>query len=154
MSWRHRNFAPYVSVAERKRKGLAKAKKKIGKGNSLKPITTSKRKIATTFWGLAWCDHFEKYSDYANRLPRGRTYARNGSIAHLDIKSGMITAMVCGSDLYQIKIRIDKLPNKTLNRICEQWTSSVHSVIDLMLGKLPDAVIESLTGPKSGMFPQ
>jgi uncharacterized Zn finger protein len=154
MNWRYGGFAPYVSVGKRKSQGLAKAKKRIGKGNSLKPINISGRKIATTFWGQSWCKHFETYSDFSNRLPRGRTYARNGSIAHLEISSGVITAMVCGSDLYLITIRIDSLPKKAWRKLCDQCITSVHSVIDLMLGKLPDTVIESLTAPESGLFPK
>jgi uncharacterized Zn finger protein len=154
MNWRYGGFAPYVPVGKRKSQGLAKAKKRLGKGKSLEPINISGRKIATTFWGQSWCKHFETYSDFSNRLPRGRTYARNGSIAHLEITSGLITAMVCGSDLYLIKIRIDSLPTKAWRKLCDQSTASVHSVIDLMLGKLPDTVIESLTAPESGLFPK
>ena len=159
MSWRYREssysqWAPYVPVAQRKKRGAAKAKKRLGKGESLAPIKISGRKIATTFWGVQWCEYMEGYSDYANRLPRGRTYARNGSIAHLRIKSGEITAMVCGSDLYSITIKIEKLPTKRWKQLCSQCASSIHSVIDLMRGKLSDRVIERLTDPDQGMFPK
>ena len=44
--------------------------------------------------------------DYANRLPRGRTYVRNGSVVHLDIRSGEIEATVSGSELYRVNISI------------------------------------------------
>jgi uncharacterized Zn finger protein len=71
----------------------------------------------------------------------------------LDIQAGLITAMVCGSDLYRIAIRIDALPKKAWSQLRDRCTQSVHSVIDLMLGKLPETVIESLTAPESGMFP-
>jgi non-specific serine/threonine protein kinase len=59
------------------------------------------RTIARTFWGKAWCDNLESYMDYANRLPRGRTYVRNGSVVHLDIRPGEIEATVSGSELYR-----------------------------------------------------
>ncbi len=152
MNWGY-DYRPYVPVAQRKRNGIAQAKKKIGKGKQLQPIEISGSKIAKTFWGKSWCDHFETYSDFSNRLPRGRTYAKNGSIAHLEITSGKITAMVCGSNLYQITINIDALSKKAWKHICDRCTTSVHSVIDLMLGKLPDSVIMALTDPKSGLFP-
>jgi hypothetical protein len=47
---------------------------------SLSPIELQGRTIASTFWGKAWCTNLEAYSDYANRLPRGRSYVRNGSV--------------------------------------------------------------------------
>ncbi|MEZ6055843.1 MAG: SWIM zinc finger family protein [Planctomycetaceae bacterium] len=153
MGWGY-EWAPYVSVAQRKRNGVAEATKIIGKGNSLKPIKITGRKMATTFWGAGWCSHIEKMGDYANRLPRGRTYARNGSIVHLEITTGQIFAMVAGSELYQIKIQIDPLPKKTWKQLCGTCAKSVRSVIDLMRGKLPDEVITTLTDPKTGMFPK
>jgi len=82
MAW-YGEFRPYVPVAERRRMGQREAKKRMKKGQTLAPVATAGRKIATTFWGAAWCDHLESHSDYANRLPRGRTYVRNGSVIHL-----------------------------------------------------------------------
>ena len=65
------------------------------------PVLLAGRKIASTFWGKAWCDNLEAYSDYANRLPRGRTYVRNGSVVDLQISRGKVTARVSGSELIQ-----------------------------------------------------
>ncbi|MEZ6148524.1 MAG: SWIM zinc finger family protein [Pirellulaceae bacterium] len=146
-------YPEYVPVGVRRIQGIAKAQKKIGKGKSLQPVTITGTKIATTFWGKGWCKHFETYSDFSNRLPRGRTYARNGSIAHLEITSGHISAFVCGSDLYKIEIEITPLPPNVWKQLCENCTASVTSVIDLMRGRLPDDVVTALTDPKNGMFP-
>jgi len=132
---------------------MKKALKRMEKGESLQGIEIKARKITTTFWGNSWCQHLEKYSDYANRLPRGRTYARNGSIADLRITKGKITAMVCGSSLYDITITIDALPAATWKSICRDCSTSIHSLMDLMRGKLGDEVIRRITEPTSGMFP-
>lgn len=152
MSW-YQEWAPYIPVAQRKAQGIQKAKKRLKKGETLSPIRITGNKIATTFWGIGWCEHLEKYSDFSNRLPRGRTYARNGSIADLRISKGKITAMVCGSDLYQITITITELSSKKWRQICAESANSIHSIIDLMRGKLGDDVIRRLTDPKQGMFP-
>ena len=72
------------------------------KGQTLSPVVIDGRNIAKTFWGKAWCDNLERYSDYANRLPRGRTYVRNGSVVDLQIAPGAVTALVSGSDLYEV----------------------------------------------------
>ncbi|TWU10225.1 hypothetical protein [Allorhodopirellula heiligendammensis] len=152
MSW-YGGFAPYVPVAQRLARGNKAAAKRIKKGQSLQPLNISGTRIATTFWGKSWCTHLEKYSDYSNRLPRGRTYARNGSVADLRITRGQITAMVCGSSLYDITIKITPLADTDWKAICRDCSASIHSLIDLMRGKLGDDVIRRMTDPKRGMFP-
>ncbi len=152
MSW-HRGWAPYVPVAQRKARGLATAKRQLKKGEALSPINITGRSIATTFWGQAWCDHLEEFSDYENRLPRGRTLAKNGSIADLRISNGKVEALVCGSELYRIKVVIKTIAQARWQQICNNCGSSIHSIIDLMRGKLSSDVIARLTDANSGMFP-
>ena len=108
MSWNYYGFRPYVSVAERRRKTEQQMAKLAKKGKVIRPVQIEGRTIARTFWGKAWCDNLESYMDYANRLPRGRTYVRNGSVVHLDIRSGEIEATVSGSELYQVRIKIGR----------------------------------------------
>jgi len=152
MSW-DRGWAPYVPVAQRKARGLAAAKRQLKKGEALSPINITGRSIATTFWGQAWCDHLEEFSDYENRLPRGRTLAKNGSIADLRISNGKVEALVCGSELYRIKVVIKTIAQARWKQICNSCGSSIHSIIDLMRGKLSSDVITRLTDADSGMFP-
>src|SRR5271166_1582884 len=112
MSWGFQ-WRPYVPVAVRRAKAareLAKLAKKSGRAAS--PVVLDGRKIASTFWGKAWCDNLEAYSDYENRLPRGRTYVRNGSVVDLQIGKGKVTALVSGSELYTVNITIAPLPEK------------------------------------------
>ena len=155
MGW-SRDWGPYVSVAKRRAdaaKELAKLDKS-SKGKSRSPVKISTRKMAVTFWGEAWCDNLENYSDYSNRLPRGKAYARNGSILDLQIEKGTITAMVSGSSLYRIKIEISTIQAKHWNEIKSECAQSIHSIMDLLRGKLSDSVMICLTAPKTGMFPQ
>ena len=93
-------WAPYVPVAERRRKAMKKMDALRKKGVDIQPVTIKGRKIASSFWGEAWCEHLESFSDFENRLPRGRTYVRNGSVCHLGIAKGQIEAKVSGSELY------------------------------------------------------
>lgn len=156
MGW-DRGWAPYVSVAQRRAQALrelAKLDKKGGKsGKARSPVRIEGRKMATTFWGEAWCDNLESYSDYSNRLPRGRTYARNGSILDLQIEQGNITALVSGSSLYKIKIQIKTLAPKLWKSIKADCAASIHSMMDLLRGKLSTDVLQRLTQPKTGLFP-
>ncbi len=146
-------WAPYVSVAKRRANAAREANKLAKKGQELRPIRISSRAIANSFWGIAWCNNLEIYADWANRMPRGRTYARNGSIVDLQIRSGEISSIVSGSSLYKIKISIDKLEMKKWKAIRTDCAQQVGSLLDLMRGKLPEAVLKRLTDPKTGMFP-
>ena len=103
MSWGFQ-WRPYVPVAKRKANAKAYALKVAKKEKrALAPVELTGRSIAASFWGKAWCDNLARYSDYANRLPRGRTYVRNGSVIDLHIGAGHISAQVMGSDLYRIQ---------------------------------------------------
>src|SRR5271157_476485 len=111
MAWRgygygggYGDWAPYVPVAERRRKAMKKMDALRKKGVDIQPVTIEGRKIARSFWGEAWCEHLESFSDFENRLPRGRTYVRNGSVCHLAIDKGKIEAKVSGSELYNLRI--------------------------------------------------
>src|SRR5437899_7458919 len=84
-------------MAERKLQAQRKIQQLRKKGHAVSPVNIQGRAIATTFWGKAWCENLERYSDFANRLPRGRTYARNGSVIDLQIDPGEVQALVNGS---------------------------------------------------------
>ncbi|MGO8697059.1 MAG: SWIM zinc finger family protein [Limisphaerales bacterium] len=152
MSWY--SFGPYVSVGERRASAareLAKLTKKTGQKTS--PVALEGRKIARTFWGKAWCDNLEAYSDYANRLPRGRTYVRNGSVVDLQISQGKVTARVSGSSLYKIGIKIKPLASSLWKSIQTECVGKIDSLIELLQGKLSSSVMQIVTRPERGLFP-
>jgi len=111
------------------------------------------RKIASTFWGKAWCDNLEAYSDFANRLPRGRTYVRNGSVVHLEVSQGKVTARVSGSSLYKIEIKIKPLAPSLWKSIQTECAGKIDSLIELLQGKLSSSVMQIVTRPERGLFP-
>ena len=152
-SYDYYGFAPYVPVAQR-RANAAKETAKLAKaGKTITPIQLAGRKIVTTFWGNAWCDNLEAYSDFANRLPRGRTYVRNGSVVHLEIRKGEIEALVSGSSLYKITIAITPVANAKWQDLCQACAGGIGSLVELLQGKLSDRVMEVITRRDSGLFP-
>lgn len=151
MSWH--GYKPYVSVAERKANALLEMEKLRKQGREIKPVQIKGRKIARNFWGEAWCDHLESFSDYENRLPRGRTYARNGSVCHLDIQQGAVAAYVAGSDLYKVKVSINQLPKKKWQTVKQSCINQISSLLDLLQGKIPENVLETVTNQTEGLFP-
>jgi len=147
------SYPPYVPVAKRREKALKKMEKLRKKGIDIHPINIEGRKIANTFWGQSWCEHLEGFNDYENRLPRGRTYVRNGSVCHLEIKKGEINAMVNGSELYKVNIKIKKLSSKKWADVKKCCSGKIGSLIDLLQGRLSDNVMEVVTEPSKGLFP-
>jgi len=149
----HYGWRPYVTVAERQAKALRKMKKLKKKGLNVQPVIIEKRKIAKTFWGKAWCEHIESFSDYENRLPRGRSYVRNGSVCHLEIEKGKISAMVAGSSLYKIEIIIAALPVKKWKSIKTKCSGQIGSLLELLGGELSDDVMNAVCHQQKGLFP-
>ena len=151
MSWY--SFRPYVSAAERRRRAAKAAQKMSKGGRKLAPVEISGRAIATTFWGMAWCDNLESYSDFANRLPRGRTYARNGSVIDLQIESGKVTALVQGSDLYKISITLHALASARWRQFKSAAAGKVTNLLDLLQGRLGKELLADITARDRGLFP-
>ncbi|MSN26662.1 MAG: hypothetical protein GJV46_12435 [Geobacter sp.] len=146
-------YAPYVPVAVRRAKAQKQLEKMKKKGLKVQPVELPGRKIADSFWGKGWCDHMESFSDYANRLPRGRAYVRNGSVCHLDVKPGCIQAIVSGSKLYNVSITITPLVKKKWDAVKYSCTGRIGSLIDLLRGKLDSAVMEVVSDRRQGLFP-
>jgi uncharacterized Zn finger protein len=146
-------WAPYVPVSERRRRAMKRMKALRKKGVDIQPVTIDGRKIAKSFWGEAWCEHLESFSDFENRLPRGRTYVRNGSVCHLAIAEGEIKAKVSGSEIYDVKVMIKTLPKKKWKALKGRCSGQIGSLLELLEGRLSDHVMEVVTDHKQGLFP-
>ena len=146
-------WKPYVPVAQRRAKA-ARAAKTLAKkrGRELKPIAIDGRKIARTFWGEAWCDSLESHSDFENRLPRGRTYVRNGSVIDLKIAAGEIKALVSGSSIYKVSIKVTPVSKPRWKSICKDCAGGIDSLIELLQGRFSNAVMERMCRQKEGLF--
>ncbi len=146
-------WKPYVSVAERRKKAEKAAAKARKAGADLSPVAASRGAIAKTFWGKGWCRNLECYSDFANRLPRGRTYVRNGSVIDLKITNGEVRAKVMGSSLYNVKVTVVAVPGKQWRSISADCAGSIDSLVELLQGRLSNAVMERICRPNTGLFP-
>src|SRR6266481_3486097 len=146
-------FAPYVSVAQRRRKAASEMAKLKKKGHLVSPVIVEGRTIVTTFWGRAWCENLERYSDFANRLPRGRTYVRNGSVIDLQIAPGEIKALVSGSQIYKVKVKVAPVAKARWESICKDCAGAIDSLIELLQGRFSKGVMERVCRQKTGLFP-
>ena len=147
-------FPRYVPVAERVAKAKRQMERLNKKGEKLDPVVIEGQAIARTFWGKAWCDHVEKHCDWRNRLGRGRSYVRNGSVCDLVIGPGHVAARVVGNDLYRVEVKIKKLPPARWTAIRKSSTGGIASVVELLRGRLSAAVMGIMTHPTEGLFPR
>ncbi|MCP4720896.1 MAG: hypothetical protein GY860_15695, partial [Desulfobacteraceae bacterium] len=149
------SFPKYISVAEKK----AKAEKKIlqlkKKNPNISPVLITGNKLAESWWGISWNKNLENYSDYSNRIGRGRSYVRHGAVLDLKIKQGKIISLVQGavSRPYSIEISIQKIKKSTWEKIIQKCRGKIDSLNALLDGKLPKAMTNILMDKKEGIFP-
>jgi uncharacterized Zn finger protein len=149
MSWFY-----YEDRREAKARVLKEVLKRRKRGEALVPVEPkSKRGISATFWGKAWNKNLEDYSDYENRLPRGRTDLRQGAVMDLMIAAGEVTSTVQGSDLYEVRITITPLQAKRWKNLKEECAGKIGSLVELLAGRLSDEIMAHVTDPKEGLFP-
>ncbi len=154
MSRYHGEWAPYVPVAERRKKAARETEKLRKKSHPVAPVVIEGRKIATTFWGKARCDNLESYHDFESRLPRGRAYVRNGSVINLQISPLKVRAMVGGSSIYKVSVGIAVVPKAQWQAICRDCAGGIDSLVELLQGRFSKGVMERLCRQDKGLFPK
>ena len=146
-------FRPYVSVAERRRKAEHEVQKLRKKGRPISPVVIKGRTIARTFWGKAWCDNLERYSDFSNRLPRGRAYVRSGLVVDLQVAPGEVKAIVSGSGIYKVAVKVVTVPKARWTSICADCAGAIDSLVELLQGRFSKGVMERICRQQTGLFP-
>ncbi len=148
------SYTRKLSVHERRQKATREAHRAAKSGKALSPVAIDGRTIARSFWGKAWCANLESYRDFENRLPRGRSYVRSGAVLDLQVVPGNVTALVVGSDLYQVAITIKPVVADHWGRIKTQCAGNVGSIIELLEGRLSERVMQVITHRGEGLFPE
>jgi len=146
-------WRPYVPVAVRRARAARQLAKLKKKGQTFSPVVLQGRTIARTFWGKAWCENLEGYSDFENRLPRGRAYVRNGSVLDLQITAGEIKAKVVGSSLYDVMVKVKPVSKARWGAICSDCGGAIDSLVELLQGRFSKGVMERLCRRETGLFP-
>ena len=147
-------WAAYVPVAERRRRAARAMAKLAKRGHPVAPGRIEGRAITTTFWGNAWCDNLESYRDLENRLKRGRTYVRNGTVVDLQIAPREVKATVAGSSLYTVTVSIGEVPKKQWASICADCAGGIDSLVELLQGRFSKGVMERICRQGAGLFPK
>lgn len=155
MAWGyHGRWPAYVTVAQRQKQAERQLKKLRKNGQPVSPVTIEGRTIARTFWGKSWCDNLETYRDYENRLPRGRSYVRNGLVLDLQVSGLVVKAIVSGSSIYNVTVTIKALAPTQWRSICVDCTGAIDSLVELLQGRFSSGVMERICRQDKGLFPK
>jgi len=152
MGWGYGYYST-PSVAQQKQQAEKRLRQLRKKDPDISPISIEGRKIAKTWWGVSWCKNLERYADYENRVGRGRSYVKNGLVLDLRITEGAVAAKVSGSSVYDVTIKIDKLPAKKWKAIAQLCAKRIDSITALAEGKFPEEFADAFMRQGEGLFP-
>lgn len=105
----------------------------------------SRRPFGLTWWGKAWVDALEHRARLdPNRLGRGRSYARRGSVLDLRVDPGVVSATVQGSRVtpYEVTVRIRAFSGDEWDAVLDVVSAQIGRVAALLDGELPPEVVD------------
>jgi uncharacterized Zn finger protein len=148
-------YAPYVSVAEKRARAEKKIRQLQKKDPKIEPVIIEGRTLASTWWGKSWNANLERYADYRNRIERGRSYVRHLAVLDLKLDQGVVSALVQGSrsNPYAVNIKIEALAKTNWGKISAACTDQLDSLQDLLAGRFPRALAHLFMQKGSGLFP-
>lgn len=148
-------FPKYIPVGEKRRQAQKSVEKLRKKNPDISPVIITGSKLTRTWWGKSWNDNLERYSDYSNRIGRGRSYVRHGAVLDLKITEGKISALVQGSfsKPYQVNISIQPLAKDIWETLTNDCAGKIDSMQELIEGKFPKALSELFSAKGKGVFP-
>lgn len=113
-------------------------------------------RFGLTWWGRRWIGSLEKLgAAYANRLPRGRTYARRGAVRRLVVGPGEVTAQVDGSRAmpYRVTLRLPAFSDAEWDAVVAALAGQLRHAAALLDGRMPEDIDETLAARGLSLFP-
>ncbi len=98
-----------------------------------------RKPFGATWWGRQWVVALEERASLdPNRLPRGRTYAREGAVGELDVTPGEVAAPVQGSRRtpYQVRVRVRQFSDREWAVVLDALAAQVGHAAALLEGEL------------------
>lgn len=112
------------------------------------------RQMGTTWWGQRWIKSLEQFSrDYLSRLGRGRSYARTGRVHDLRVAPGCVTAVVTGTEPYEVSIRMDAFTAAEWNMAIKIMAQEARYAAELLAGQMPADIDAVFRRCKRSLFP-
>jgi len=101
----------------------------------------ARRTFGGTWWGKAWLDALDKRAlKDPNRLPRGRTYARQERVTDLELSPGLVQAKVWGTDRYLTQLSVRVLTSAEWDHVLDTIMAKAANSAALLAGEVPQAI--------------
>jgi len=71
----------------------------------------------------------------------------------LRVDSGKVSALVSGSDLYNVEIRVSPVPKRRWTDVCHDCAGAIDSLVELLEGRFSKTTMERLCRQDTGLFP-
>lgn len=96
-----------------------------------------------TWWGSEWLKALT-HIDYANRIPRGARYARQGAVRSIEVKGNVIFAKVSGSrpTPYKVTIKVPTFSQTGIDRLMEKLMQQPALISKLLNRELDPEVLQ------------
>lgn len=147
------NWPRFISASERRAMAEERLEALRSQGTVIQPVRIQGQNGFQSVWGRAWYRHISSLRDIGKRLPHGQIYARNGSIRHLEVLSGKVQALVMGTKIYDLVLRVLPVRGSVWQDIKNVSSGRVDSVEDILQGQLPAEVMDQMLDPDKGLFP-
>jgi uncharacterized Zn finger protein len=115
-----------------------------------------RRGFGLTWWGEAWVTALEQRARLdPNRLPRGRSYARGGTVGELTIAPGEVRAAVQGRRVrpYQVRVRVRVLEAEEWDRVLDAIGVQIGHAAALLDGELLPEVADDVRSAGTDLLP-
>jgi uncharacterized Zn finger protein len=109
-----------------------------------------------TWWGRAWVEALEQRGRLdPNRLPRGRDYARGGSVGQLVLAPGEVRAQVQGRKTapYDVRIRVRRFADDEWDRVLAAISAQLGHAAAMLDGELPPEVAADVAAVGLDLLP-
>ncbi|NOU16670.1 MAG: DEAD/DEAH box helicase [Bacteroidales bacterium] len=112
-------------------------------------------KYGKTYWGAQFLNALENI-DFSNRLPRGRSYASNGSVRSITIDKNKIEAKVIGSrpNPYDIDIIVPEFTENQKLQLLDAIQSNPTILATLLNRQLPEDLLQIALNKGVQIFPR
>jgi uncharacterized Zn finger protein len=110
--------------------------------------------FGANWWSRRWLAALEEFG-YESRLRRGRSYARAGQVAAMDVKPGLVQARVKGSRPrpYSVQIHLPVLADQAWEPAIDALAGQARFTASLLAGEMPRDVDDLFREVGAHLFP-
>ncbi len=115
---------------------------------------TPRKQFGKTWWARRWIGVLESFG-WANRLQRGRSYARAGRVLSVDVQPGVVKARVQGTrpKPYVVRITVPVLTDTQWERVIDAMADRAVFMAKLLAGEMPQNIEEAFEAAGVHLFP-